>query len=487
MKHYKINVFAQAAFFGCLAAFFGGFSTLKAQDVRITLGKTEIGINEMFQITVTVHNDRLKNYSSFPDIPGLRKAGTSSSTQTNIVNGQMSTSQGLTQNYLPEREGTFALPAFSMTVNGVKASSDGAKIKVGPAVQRRTADPFAEFWGGLNSQDQNKQFVDVKEDAFFSVNTSTDQVYVGEGFTFTIAFYVALSNRAQMSFYKIGDQLMDILKKTKPANCWEENVGIDQIDPTYVSINGKQYRQYKIYESVLFPLSAAPISIPQASLRMIKYKEAQNPTFFGKNRQEDYKDFFSKARTVKVKDLPPHPLRDMVSVGNYRLATQNNSPIQLKTGENFGYNFKIEGEGNISGILSPHVSDDGMFQVYPPNVNQQVNISNGKVHGSKTFSYFIEPQEPGEANLSDYFHWVFFNPKTSRYDTLRPQLPLLVTGESKQNAFIAANDMGGFYDLIQHEGNELVSIHRPHWLRYMAGGGLAVFLLVSLVLLVKKP
>ena len=52
---------------------------------------------------------------------------------------------------------------------------------------------------------------------------------------------------------------------------------------------------------------------------MIKYKVAKNPSFFGQNRKEDFKKFYTKAKRVKVKELPPHPLKNSVAVGDYKL------------------------------------------------------------------------------------------------------------------------------------------------------------------------
>ena len=109
-----------------------------AQDVSIKLGQNEIGINQYFSVTIQVENDRLKQYSDFPDIQGFVKRGTSSSTTTNYVNGRMSSTQSLTQNYQATEQGTFTLSPFSMTINGEEASSEGTQIVVGEAVQRQS-------------------------------------------------------------------------------------------------------------------------------------------------------------------------------------------------------------------------------------------------------------------------------------------------------------------------------------------------------------
>ena len=76
-----------------LAVFIGISNALFGQKIQIDLGPDEISENQAWTITITVTNDRLKNYDNFPDIEGFRKRGTSTQSQTSIVNGQISSSQ----------------------------------------------------------------------------------------------------------------------------------------------------------------------------------------------------------------------------------------------------------------------------------------------------------------------------------------------------------------------------------------------------------
>src|SRR5882724_888400 len=98
-----------------------------AQNVQISLGPDEIGQNQGWTITVTVNNDRLKNYDNFPDIEGFQKRGTSSSSQTNIINGQISSSQSIIMTYVPLRQGSVSVPSFKMKVNDQVLSVTGKK------------------------------------------------------------------------------------------------------------------------------------------------------------------------------------------------------------------------------------------------------------------------------------------------------------------------------------------------------------------------
>ncbi|MCS7004701.1 MAG: BatD family protein [Cytophagales bacterium] len=456
-----------------------------SQDVTISLNTTQIGLNETLQLIVTVHNDKIKEYSNFPEIDGFRRGGISSSSSTNIINGKITSQQSVIQNYTPTKQGTFEIKPFTMTVNGKQVSMKATKITVGPPVQQQYYDPFADFFsfdpffGGRSTRPQ--EFIDVKEDAFFAVTSSKSEVYVGEGFTLTIAFYVAVHNKAKMEFFNISEQLNNILKKVKPAQCWEENFGIEKIEPEYVLINNVQYRQYKIYQATYYPLNAQAIEIPSVELEMIKYKVAKNPSFFGQNLMEDRKTFYSQPVRIKVKELPPHPLRDLVAVGNYRLKDKISDTIAF-TGKSISYKFDIQGEGNISAIREPQTFSNEAFVFYSPNTTININRSNGIVYGNKSFQYFIEPQEPGTYDLADYLMWIYFNPQQHRYDTLRPSIRTLqIRGESKRNEAIASYDIGLFSSKIPTD-NRLRSRFGSSYGIWLFNAGVGILLGTTILL-----
>lgn len=472
-----------------MAAFLLLSTQLVAQEVSIKLGKNDIALNEYFTISIQVKNDRLKQYGAFPEIEGFVKRGTSSSSSTNIINGRMSSTQSIVQNYQATRQGDFRLPPFSITINGTEARSSGTSIRVGEPAQRSSRSsgfgrsPFDDFFGRNSAP---AEFVDVKADAFVALSVDKDEVYVGEGFTATLAFYVAEANDAEMRFYDLSNQITEIVKKIKPTNCWEENFNIDQIVGTEVTINGKNYDQYKIYQTAFYPLTAADISFPSIGLKMIKYKVAKNPSFFGRNKQEDYETFYSKAKKVAVKELPPHPLKDEVAVGDYRLR-EKISTEELETGQSFTYHFDIIGQGNISSISAPTPTADTRFDFYTPDIRQNINRGRNRVSGTKSFDFYGIPNEPGLYRLQDYFTWIFFNPDQEKYDTLQSKLTLKVTGESRENYAIASNDLGDFYDQISQADNDLAPIQSPLWISWIWHGLVVLILAFTLYFFLKKP
>jgi hypothetical protein len=458
------------------------------QQASLELGPNQIGSNEQFTITLKIENERLRQYGSFPEIPGLRQAGTSSSSSTNIVNGQISSSQSVTQTYLPNQEGTFRLAPFTITVNEQTVNSPGTTIKVGPPRQRnaRRGNPFGDPFDDLFGQREPQEFIEVKDNAFLSLTTSKDEVYLGEGFTTTLAFYLAEDDQAMFQFPSdLGSQLTEILKEIKPSNAWEENFNIENINGAPVTINGKSYKQYKIYQATFYPLNQEPIEFPSVPLTMIKYRVAKNPSFFGRRRQADNKTFRTQPKTVRVKELPPHPLKDAVAVGNYQLE-ESVSTQKVNTGSSFNYNFKVVGQGNVSAVDKPTVKPSEHFEVYPPSVEQNIVRRNGQVRGSKAFSYYIVPNEPGTYRLGDLFEWVYFNPNTERYDTLISEVTLAVEGKSRKNELISEQDVGSFYDKIGRVDNTLAPRRGDNWQRLLANGLLISMLILTAVVVFRR-
>ena len=131
--------------------------SVAAQQLSIKLGETKIAANEPFKISVVANNTRLTSCGEFPDIPGFKKArGNARSQVTNIVNGQMNTSESIDQNYIPTGKGKFKIPSFTMTVNGQQVKCKGGTVEVGEAIQtnrrNRVFDPFADIFGGSSGR-----------------------------------------------------------------------------------------------------------------------------------------------------------------------------------------------------------------------------------------------------------------------------------------------------------------------------------------------
>ena len=484
----RINIVAT------LVIFFLNLNPSIAQDVRIQLGPDKIALNQSFAITITVKNDRIKRYDAFPNIHGFSKSGTSSSSSTNIVNGQVSASQSIVQNYIPQKKGKFILKPFQITINGKKVKSPGKQIVVTDPVQRQARDPFGGAFGdpfgsffGMKKQQPQYDFQVVKDGSFFSLATSKNEIYVGEGVSVELAFFLHERDYQIIEFNNdINEQMGEIIQMLKPSNCWEENFDVTEINREPVDINGKRYYKLKIHEVTFFPLNSDDLHFKSLPIKMIKYKISKQTDFFGRrHKAKDFKIYTTRKRTVRVKELPPHPLKDAVSVGNYNFK-EKISTKELRTGESFNYEFSILGEGNISAINQPKIPQDDNFEFYSPSIQQNINRANGSITGAKQFRYYAIPNEPGEYDFGERLQWIYFNTKREEYDTLKSQVRVVVTGESKRNDAILANDLGSFYNIIQTEDNTLTPVNKKDWRQLWLNLFILIIVVSTTWLLFKK-
>jgi hypothetical protein len=439
---------------------------VEAQKQEIRLGKDKIAVNEMYTITIIAEGEDITTYTRFPDIPGLMKAGTSSSSSTSITFGDISSTNSITQNYRPTKLGTFKLAPFDITINGSKLKSKGATIVVTKKSSNTNNDPFAVF-----DPYKENPFADLEsernlpenEDAFIEVSVNKNEVYVGEPFAMQIAFYVAADNTVPFDFYKLEEQLAEVLKKVKPNNCWEENLLIREIVPHEVKVKNKVYTEYKIFQSTFYPFNTNDIQVPSVGMKFLKGTSLFN-SMTGANPL-DIKEFKSKAKTIQVKELPPHPLRDKVSTGNFKLMAKTDKKF-LKTGEIATLSFGIQGEGNFGEIKPPIVAEYPGLDVYPPDSKENTQYSGDIVIGSKTFSYKMVPHQPEKLKLNEVFSWVYFDPYRKVYDTLSPDIQLIVTGkviEVQTKAFY----QDGFWDIIDNSDFSFLTFQKPDSFRML--------------------
>ena len=455
---------------------------LPAQKIQVRLGKSQIALNEYFTITLSIQDGNIHDSGNFPVIPGFTKAGTSTSTAMRSFNGKVSNEHSITQNYQPSKQGSFQLPPFSITADGKNIRSQGTTIKVGPTLDRSQAqnpfefNPFEE-----NEFDKNRDLPQAEADAFFSVQADKTEVWAGQGLTITISFFVSDENQAELNFYEVGSQLSGFTKKIKPSNCWEENFGIEEIQQHRVKINGKGFTEYRIFQSALFPQSPGIWEIPSLKLDMVQTSGG----FFRQGKQE-IKSFASRPLSIRVKDLPEHPMKGKVSVGDFRLEEK---PLKAEAviRQGIAYDFEILGEGNISYIQPPAEVKTSLIDIYPPNSRQLIQRAGGRVTGSKLFSYLLVPKELGDVSAGKSLSWIFFNTRTSRYDTLLPAAVFRVKNSSKAAKSGSAQNEDSFFSLLEKVDDSPVNMAgRKSGSLLWYNLAIALMALVSLLLVFRR-
>ncbi len=445
-----------------------------AQENSIELGSKTIALDEPFAITLVIKNTQQPNiHSPFPEITGMRKRDVVLVTTKETAAGKTLTVQRITQNYMAEKEGEYVLNDFTMTVNGKEEKAEGLAITVteplNPNYKLQLDSALVKEISSVASE-----YGDVKDNAFLALSIDKPQVYVGEGFTASLALYIADTNPVELRAYKTGEQLVAILKKLKPKNCWEEDFHIREFQSFPITIKNRRYTQYKIYQATFYPFNTDTVRFVQVGLTMMAQKTG--------TKKETYQTFYAYPKEVVVRDLPPHPMRKGIAVGTFELE-EAISQKKPKTGKGFYYQFKISGEGNFSAVNLPVVPSNTMFDFFPPESKLSLNLTGRRVTGNKVFQIYALPKEPGAYAWQNYFQWIYFDTKKQNYDTLQSQLTLTVGGESLRNMSISSNELGAVYDRITTENNQLRPLQSKDRLRWGANILVAVMMGITLILI----
>ncbi len=381
-------------------------------EVRVEVGETELTSGQPFEIKVVVRNPQDRSEVLFPKLRGLEKGSST----------RLRSSAGTEENQVPQEvivqqyffpTGYLEVPASEVTVNGSRYAVPALVLRT--KEDRKDSVSARELEALQDLDDQLSDHLE-KEDVFLTVRPSKGSVYLREGFGLYLSLFVAKDVRLSMEFYDLDNQLKEITRQLKPDGCWEENTWIDEIVPRPITLRGRDYTEYRLYQSVFFPFIRKNVSFPAISLKMN----------MGENGAA-VRTFYSRALSVEVRNLPPHPRRDVVAVGSYELA-ESLSATAVGVGQPFRYKFGISGQGNIAAIPAPATIPVQTFEFYPPEVNQTLKADLRTVSGTKTFEYTLVPRQKGLFPLKGYFQWIFFDPGREVYDTLRSGRTIEVSG-----------------------------------------------------------
>ena len=414
----------------------------------VELGPTTFPVEQPFTISITITDSDKRESITFPSITGFAKKGISTSTSVSDVNGKSITSQVVTQTYQALAPGRFRLPSFVIEANGESVRSEGATLLVRPTAKATASADEAEpnvvsdLEGYLNNKhyikpaDTTPKTIDITPTgaAFLALLSSKSTIYAGEGVALTLSLFVADNYPYALNFTALDKQLQTIIKKIRPANSWEENVSITELKPTTVLINRQKFREFRLYQSVFFPLSNQNLKLPPVSLQLARPQPKIGPP----SPESELVTFTSKPLVIRVQALPAHPLRGRVPVGVFRL--EEGLERQRVTAEqSVRYRFTITGEGNIATVPAPALlNETAELNVFPPEERHTITHAGSEVTGYKTFAYFMVPHQNGRISLANRFQWIYFDPQTERYDTLHPTLALQVGGK---NALISEQAM----------------------------------------------
>ena len=451
-----------------------GYSQELSDEYTIEIGSKSLSVAEPLVISVILKDVENRVPITFPEIKGLEKQSRSAISAISTVDGKKVVIQTISQQYFASKPGSYAIPAFTILVNGIRIKSEETIVIFNSGNVAESDPTITEDPSLIPELDGDNRGI------FLSVQSDKSSVFVREGFSLRVSLFVAQNAPVDMEFYQFNNQLQAILKKLRPVACWEENVGLEEIVKRQVKIGGKNYTEYNMYQAQLFPLTLQDIVLPSVTLEMLLIANKSGSD----EGVKVIRPFSSRVLKVNVKPLPPHPYRDQVSVGQYNLV-ERLSASMIYPGESIRYLFKIEGKGNIAAITEPEILTNSAFDFYPPDISQLKKVSDRSVTGERAFDYFVVPRQDGKFPLGRYFQWVYFDPVKEKYDTLRSSKVLQVKGEDYKLGNVSLYSSLSLYDNLEKLDSNKETLDFKKILKDITNG-VVILLLVTMIWVFRK-
>jgi hypothetical protein len=378
-------------------------------QASLLLGEKSFTLEENFSLSFVIKSANATVEAPsyrFPELPGLRKLGVSRSKATDIQNGEPVYTFTYSQYYQASTTGSLLIPPAEVIVNQQSLKTEGFALLVSPSEQKE--EVVEEIKAQIEDLFKGQTSV------FLAVTSTQFQPFVGQGFTLKFSLFIPDDNATKYSFDRNDIQIPALIQKLRPKNCWEESFGLQEVKVSKVVYKNKKYTEYRFFQSSYFALDAKKITIPSLSLQLLKNTEKVV--------------FSSKPLVISPKELPNHPLKGKVPVGDFRLE-ESLTRSQVKTGDSLIYVSSVVGDGNSILWEEKLIESDYFLNFIPLGTQSSVYPYGDKMLGNKTEKILIIPSQPGKFALKSYFSWIFFNTRTAAYDTLRSAAVLDVSGQ----------------------------------------------------------
>jgi len=397
-----------------------------AQDVQFTaLAKTAVLVGENFQLQYKINAEGTGFQGpALSDFQVVSGPGTSTSSSVQIINGQVSRDVSYVFTYILRgvKEGTFTIPAATISYQGKQYASNSFTIKV-----LKGNSSSSSSGSGQSAQSSNENDVFIK--AYISNNTPVqgEQVII----TYKIFTTIPISNidASKISSFP-GFWATDLLSKQEAGPQSREMV------------NGKEYVTAEIKKFALVPQRNGVITIDAGEINCVAQIRTQaqkrnsdpffdsffNDPFFNSRYQNVEKKLMSNPLKIDVKPLPGNDKPDFFSgaVGSFQFDSQIDR-TEVKANEAITLKYTLKGKGNIELIDPPMVNFPTDFEVYDPEVKNSIKSDANGVSGVRTFEYLIIPRNPGNYTIKSVQFAYFDISKREYVSTTTPEYKINVS------------------------------------------------------------
>ena len=362
--------------------------------------------------------------------------GPSQSTSISFVNGATSSTLTLSWQLQALEVGQAAVRDIVVRIADQTYRVDDRQVQVieqaPPRQRRRARDPLDRFFTNdpffnddrrspFNRRPRRRQPQEPPE-VFLRAEATPQRPYAGQQVTYTLYLFTQVDVRS------VNPEQLPTFE-----GFWKEDIPQpDQLAPEMVTRDGKQFGRVVLLQRALFPRRAGRHEIEPVVASLAALVPDSSP--FGSLLPRTQEIQRTSNRVVlDVQELPsPSPAGFQGAVGRLRLQSSL-EPRTLEVGEAATLTMTLDGSGHIQGVPAPKLPELPGIRVFPPQQQSQESLSGKVVRGSRTWSFVLVPEKPGDWQLPA-IEVPYFDPRRERYEVATTEtMSLEVRGATRSS------------------------------------------------------
>lgn len=393
--------------------------TVVAQDENPfnVICKKQVMVGEQFNVSYELDGNG-KNFTgpNFMDFEVVGGPFSSSSSSVQIINGTVTKSDKTTYSFYLRaiKEGTFTIPAATITIDKKKVKSSTTEITVVAGNGGGSSSDAKRGGGNMAAENTDEVFLEAVP------NKRT--AYLGEQIVLTYKIY-----------YNIGISQLTISKAPSYSGFWTKDITDNNgtLQQSSCVKDGKQYAVATVQEVVLIPQKTGILTIDPLDISCIAQIRTQRQRQRGYDPFEDFfgdvmgtsytnvkKEIKSQPISIEVKPTPAADKPDTFkgAVGQF---TFNSSidKTEMQSNDAFTLTYVVSGKGNIELLEMPKPVFPPDFEVYDPKITTSTKNNSYGISGTKKAEYVVIPRVSGQFRIGKT-DFTYFDPQKGRYVTL---------------------------------------------------------------------
>ena len=425
-------------------------------QLEAEVDQEQVTIGGRITYTVTVSGEMRLPDIEPPDFEGLKiLAGPSTSSSTQIVNTQVSSSKSMTYVLRAINTGTVTIKPATVKHKRKTYSTKPITIQVMSAGRSPSTTPSS-------SSQSRSDVVNSKDrlpEVFIVARAEKDTLYLREMVTITYDLYL-----------KITVSNYSFVKTPSATGFWQEEFDLPrQPQLRDVTLRRQDYKVATIRKIGLFPTRTGELEIEP----LLADVTVEKPASGRRSRRDPFDWFFDDRKSRETRTLSTEtlkltvldlPLRGRKSsfkgdVGDYDLRV-NYDKRELAQHDALTIKVTISGKGYLKSIDPPKLNLPSGFEQFDPTVDENITTSGSMVRGRKQFSYLVIPRRVGTFELQP-IEFSFFNPATERYSTQKAGGTTLTVTLGDGSAFSEQEYRSSAVDILDSDIRFIKELSKP--------------------------